>query len=668
MSHPPKTALVGLVLALLGLLPRTLLAARAGGELDRAVAAFERAAATGDLEAKEAALERLVALGDAGAVPALTAEFARSASRLREARDDLYRRGVVVEARRARVRQLESRARRDESLARAVVREREALAGLERELESTRARVEELEPWVAALGRGTAELFSGLGPAKRRKVEGELWKDAEDSPRLELRLAAVQMLAEVGGPGTPARLAGMIVDLEKQRAKLRRELRKELPEVRKLEARLQKESEQLGGRLSRASAAQYEAAKRAAAELQRSLTGTSHLLDALVEAGGRALAREEGDVLAKDLRDLLRAQRRDKGPARLRSLALLARAGTEEVLAALRALLDEEREPAARAELIDALAAAGDATLVPALTERWLTDEDWRVRAAAARALATLRARAGVEPLIERLAAEDGRLSTDIEEALHSLTGRRFHGNVELWRRWWSEHGETFEVPDLATLEAEVSEEAREQAGATFFGIRTESERVLFVLDLSGSMNFSMVPRDNPNDDPGKPPDMPRGGEPSRLEAARQELVKALGGIEDGAVFNLVLYASDVWTWQDDLVVMSAETRSEAVRYIESIDAVGGTNIYGALDLALDLAGADGGESGEPPVIDTIFLLSDGRPSLGLTTDADQILTHVRERNRGVGITIHTIGLSGAQDAYLLRNLAEQNGGIYAGR
>ena len=32
------------------------------------------------------------------------------------------------------------------------------------------------------------------------------------------------------------------------------------------------------------------------------------------------------------------------------------------------------------------------------------------------------------------------------------------------------------------------------------------------------------------------------------------------------------------------------------------------------------------------------------------------------------GITIHTIGLSGAQDAYLMRSLAEQNGGPSAAR
>ena len=60
------------------------------------------------------------------------------------------------------------------------------------------------------------------------------------------------------------------------------------------------------------------------------------------------------------------------------------------------------------------------------------------------------------------------------------------------------------------------------------------------------------------------------------------------------------------------------------------------------------------------------FLLTDGRPSVGVTTNADEILEFVRERNASAGIVIHTIGLSGAQDAYLLRNLAEQNGGTYA--
>ena len=48
--------------------------------------------------------------------------------------------------------------------------------------------------------------------------------------------------------------------------------------------------------------------------------------------------------------------------------------------------------------------------------------------------------------------------------------------------------------------------------------------------------------------------------------------------------------------------------------------------------------------------------------------DPDEILAFVRERNAAAGITIHTVGLSGAQDAYLLKSLAEQNGGSYVAR
>jgi hypothetical protein len=53
---------------------------------------------------------------------------------------------------------------------------------------------------------------------------------------------------------------------------------------------------------------------------------------------------------------------------------------------------------------------------------------------------------------------------------------------------------------------------------------------------------------------------------------------------------------------------------------------------------------------------------------VGLVITAEPILRYVREWNRTAGIVIHTIGLSGAQDAYLLRRLAEENGGTYVAR
>jgi Mg-chelatase subunit ChlD len=123
-----------------------------------------------------------------------------------------------------------------------------------------------------------------------------------------------------------------------------------------------------------------------------------------------------------------------------------------------------------------------------------------------------------------------------------------------------------------------------------------------------------------------------------------------------------------VWSWHDDPVKIDVETKSEVLRYVEALTANGGTNIYGALKHALDVAGVTDDGTWSAPEVDTIYVLSDGRASVGLTQDSEEILAYVRERNATAGITIHTIGLSGAQDAYLLRSLAEQSGGQYAAK
>jgi Mg-chelatase subunit ChlD len=113
---------------------------------------------------------------------------------------------------------------------------------------------------------------------------------------------------------------------------------------------------------------------------------------------------------------------------------------------------------------------------------------------------------------------------------------------------------------------------------------------------------------------------------------------------------------------------MEGAQRVEVQEYVDDLRASGGTNIYGALRTALEIAGVKGGDEWDSPRIDTLFLLTDGRPSVGLTTQPDEILAYVRDKNRSGGIVIHTIGLSGAQDAYLLSELAAQNGGTYSAR
>jgi hypothetical protein len=370
---------------------------------------------------------------------------------------------------------------------------------------------------------------------------------------------------------------------------------------------------------------------------------------------------------AKALVALLKAQRKASTGARLRTLQILGAVECKPAQEALQGCLEREDEPLAIATILRELAPYGIEALPTEVAIAHLAHESWLVQRAAIEALVILGQRGGVGAMITALEGASGRIRTDLRGGLAALTGLDYHTNHTLWQTWWEADGDQFEVPATGrNLSAALP--ARDSVGMTFFGITTESQRVLFLLDLSGSMNFSMVARDNPTDAPGAPPDLPRGKEQSRLQAAKVDLVRALGGLREGASFNLVLYASDVWTWQDELVEMGGTERVDVQEYVGGLRASGGTNIYGALRTALEIAGVKGGEEWDSPLIDTLFLLTDGRPSVGLTTQPDEILAYVREKNRSGGIVIHTIGLSGAQDAYLLSELAAQNGGTYSAR
>ncbi len=642
---------------------------RGGDDLPALLDRFKAAAASKDSDERVSALEALIALNHQDSVPALREEFGRAAIDVRTAHDDLYRHRYQLERVKDLVATLELRAKRDTSLSSSIDAQRKKISDLERKAADAEKKLQRQEPWRDALGAGIARLFDSFDSGKRRKAEKTLWELTEEGGPSD-RVASVELLGLVGAPGTAVELQGLVEKLLATRSKAVRELRKQEADVRKFERRLQDEARENGGRTFQATNEQYERAKAESSKLVASTTLDAFLIDAAVQAGGRALAREEGKELEKSLSSLLRAMKKSKDGVGLKLVRMLGEARTDAVRASLRAFLVAEDEPLGRASAIRALAESKDTSIVPELGTTFLAAESWLVRSAAASALADLRDKRGVPAMIERLEVEEnGRVRTDLMNALQRLTGQRIRSDALLWKRWWKEAEETFEVPaEKPEAGAEASDEVEDTVGVTFFGIRTESQRVIFVFDLSGSMNWSMVPRNNPDDDANRDPDLPRDGESSRLDAAKVDLQKAMGGLRDGAKFNVVFYATDVWPWRDQLVEMSTDTRTEALEMIGALEATGGTNIYGALKSAFELAGVEAGGEWSDPKVDTIFLLTDGRPSVGVTTDPDEILAFVRELNASAGITIHTIGLSGAQDAYLLRSLAEQSGGSYAAR
>lgn len=646
------------------------------GALEAALRQLERVSRKGTLAEREKALEAVLAMEDYKALGALGEELGAVGVEWRQAAADVRQLAYEIVRKQELIADLERRSDQDGTLGKSLERQRNRLEELQKQFQSRKGRADNLGPWVAHLGE-RLEAFAAAAPAgARKKAEKALWKTAEsDEAHMEKeRAAAIDVLGILGAGGTAVRLQKTVVDLVKERAGLRGRLPKMMREVVALEQRMQEEAERTKGRTSLG--AQYNRAKADAAAVQKRITDLGLLCDAAVLAGGRALRREEPGQQGKSLASLLKAQKRGKNGVQRYSLQMIGASQLPAAEEALFTLVADSDEPLVRVTLIEALAQGavdwGSEDLrrrfEAHLLEQALLDPSWFVRSEAAGALDLMRSREAILVLMARLDDEEGRMLDDLGNALTSLTGQDFHGNVALWRRWWAENGEGFEVPPIDEVRRAQHEKEQERRGSTFFGISTESTRVLYVIDLSGSMNFSMIPRNNPDDEQGKEPDMPKKGERSRLEEAKLALTKAIGGTARGGVFNIVFYASDVWSWSDSLAELSDENASEALDMVGRLEAVGGTNIYGALKIALEMAGADPGDRWAEPAIDTIYFLSDGRPSVGLTTDPDEILAFVREWNASAGIVIHTIGLSGAQDPYLLRSLAEQNGGTYVSR
>lgn len=137
-----------------------------------------------------------------------------------------------------------------------------------------------------------------------------------------------------------------------------------------------------------------------------------------------------------------------------------------------------------------------------------------------------------------------------------------------------------------------------------------------------------------------------------RLEAAVEELVGVLDALDDGALFNLVFFATDVRAWRQRPVVLDGQSRADARAFARAQKARGYTAIYEALELAF--RGAE---------VDTIYLLSDGVPEGGALVDVDQILAEVERWNSTQHIRVHAVSLAGEND--LLRRLAGLTGGRF---
>lgn len=276
-----------------------------------------------------------------------------------------------------------------------------------------------------------------------------------------------------------------------------------------------------------------------------------------------------------------------------------------------------------------------------------LEHQDWSTRLLAVEGLANMRQAAAVGNLVERLAKEGGRLKKRVADALWRLTAQPFEEDEDKWARWWQTAKKDFRVATEKELDkAEAARERRRltqrtTSKAKFFGIKVESHRVIFVLDVSGSMLESMYGR------------KVGGRGAARIDVAKNELTQAVENLDAGALFNIYAFSSGVERWLDQGIgTASVKDRQEALTWIERLGAAGGTNLYDSVRQAF-----------QDKDVDTIFILSDGEPTTGEVIDPHRIREDVARWNRHRGIKINTIAIGGNLE--VLEWLAKDAGGTY---
>ncbi len=247
----------------------------------------------------------------------------------------------------------------------------------------------------------------------------------------------------------------------------------------------------------------------------------------------------------------------------------------------------------------------------PAASAAMLDDPRWQVRSAAVEATGRLATPESRDLLRGRFLLEDGRIAEDIREAL----------------------GEDAPPGGRARVE--------------FFGIGTRSRRVVFCLDVSPSMAMSFSARVKP---------LPR------FDMARRELRRALEGMAGDVRFGIVTFHGRPTRWRPGLVAATEENKAAVLALADEVrfDQIG-TNLVDAVLECVDGIG--------PPAerfdADTIYVLSDGSPSMGPVIDTQEVVAELALRLQGQRVIVHTIGISTDQNGELLANLARVGGGRY---
>jgi Ca-activated chloride channel family protein len=137
-----------------------------------------------------------------------------------------------------------------------------------------------------------------------------------------------------------------------------------------------------------------------------------------------------------------------------------------------------------------------------------------------------------------------------------------------------------------------------------------------------------------------------------KMDQARSALKYCLDNLNANDRFCLIHFATTVNRYDDKLLPANAELTAKAKKWVEELEATGGTAINDALASALELRSKDEGRSF------TVVFFTDGQPTIG-ETNVDKILKNTLAKNTA-NTRIFTFGVGNDVNATMLDQLADK--------
>ena len=137
-----------------------------------------------------------------------------------------------------------------------------------------------------------------------------------------------------------------------------------------------------------------------------------------------------------------------------------------------------------------------------------------------------------------------------------------------------------------------------------------------------------------------------------KMEQAKKALKYCLNNLGSKDRFALINFSTTVNKYKDGLLDAASDQLAQARKWVDNLEATGGTAINDALATALELRTNDEGRTF------TIIFFTDGEPTIG-ETNPDKILKNVTDKNKD-NTRIFTFGVGDDVNATLLDRLAEK--------